>query len=117
MNPDLLPVLDEITAVLKKHDVAGVIIVGNKTHTDWRLEVEPSWSCTRIENFEDHIGVHFRSKRSEYPSREKQVETLRLTVATFLGFGDCLVKLKEQNDAILDVIAHHIDVSHVSKEE
>lgn len=109
MNQDILPVLDEISAVLKKHDMAGLVIVGNPTHVDWRMEIEASWSCAWLEQTETGIILRVRSKQSEYPSKEAQKQTLEATVGTFVTFHDTLIRLDENVSQILVMLARHID--------
>lgn len=102
MNKDILPVLDEISAILKKHDMAGLIVVANGSHCDWRMEIEASWSCARLEK--DQKGGTFlgiRSKLVDYPSKEAQKEKLETTVGTFVTFSDVLVRLNENVTKVL----------------
>jgi hypothetical protein len=38
MNKDLAPALAEVMEVLKKHDLVGVVFVGNRTHVDYEIK-------------------------------------------------------------------------------
>lgn len=101
MNPEILPVLDEISAVLKKHDMMGLVIVANPTHVDFRMEVEASWSCAKMEyttvadGRRAVKGVRIRSKLAEYPSKEAQKETMTTTVGTFVSMTDAMAAMEE----------------------
>jgi hypothetical protein len=118
MNPELLPIFDEISAVLKKHDVAGVVILSNKTHTDFRMDVSPTWSCAKTENAEDGLMLRVRCKRVDFPSQESQTETLRLTLGAFLGTADALRILGENIEAVMAMIGRAgIEFSHRSTRE
>ncbi len=118
MNKDILPVLDEISAVLKKHDMTGLMIVGNKSHCDWRMNVEASWSCARTEmDAQGLIGLRIRSRRAEYPSLEAQKETVERTVGTFVTFGHALAKLNEQIDTLLVAVSKQVDFLGKSTDE
>lgn len=109
MNKEILPVLDEISQVLAKHDMAGLFMVANKTHCDWRMEIAPSWSCASIENDGQRYLIRVKSKLSDYPSREAQKECQERTVGTFVTFGDILDRLRLNVNHILTVISKHID--------
>ncbi len=109
MNKDILPVLDEISAVLKKHDMVGLIIVGNPTHCDWRMEVAASWSCAWVEKDEQgRECVRIRAKAADYPNKEAQKKTVEATVGTFVTFGHTFKKLDEQLDTLLVAIAGQV---------
>lgn len=121
MNADILPVLDEITAVLKKHDMTGLIIVGNGTHVDWRLEIEATWSCARIEPDHGHPNagafVRIRSQRSKYPSAAAQKETLQATIGNFVSMSHALDILQENLTALLTMIGQKVDFLGKSTDE
>lgn len=110
MNKDLIPVLDEISAVLKKHDVTGIIVVGNRTHCDFRMHVTATWSCAVVvkEEGTDREMVKVRSKREDYPSREAQVEVINHTVGTFVTFSDILDRLNGNVKSLLVMISRHV---------
>lgn len=110
MNKDIQPALDEISAVLKKHDMVGLVVVGNRSHCDWRMEVHASWSCAWLE--EDDGGrqlLRVRSKLKDYPSKEAQKECMEATIGTFVTFNDTLIRLGENMEHILVTLAKSVD--------
>lgn len=110
MNKELAPALDEIAAVLKKHDVMGFIILSNATHTDFRMEVETSWTCAKIENnAQGETGIRVRSKRAEYASAEAQKEAIAHTIGSFVTTSDVLRVLQDQLQRMLVVLAKHVE--------
>lgn len=118
MNPELAPVLDEITAVLKKHDMVGMIVIGNRTHTDFRFEIEASWTCSRLEHdSQGNIGIRVRSKLAEYPSAEAQKESLTATVGTFVTFHDTIERLKSNLETLLIAIGRTVQFEGKSTRE
>lgn len=44
-DPKLKEAMSEITAILKKHDIAGVINLVSPTHSEFRYEIDPNWGC------------------------------------------------------------------------
>lgn len=105
MNKDIAPALDEISAILKKHDMAGMVMVANKSHVDWRMHVNTTWSCASF----DGVELRVRSKLVDYPSREAQKECLESTVGTFVAFHDILERLKENVSTVLVTLSKHIE--------
>ncbi len=119
MNKDILPVLDEISALLKRHDMVGLVIVGNETHCDWRIEVAASWSCAWVEK-EAATGrdvLRIRAKRTDYRTAEAQKRTVEATVGTFVTFGHTLKGMDEQLDKLLVAIAGQVDFLGKSTDE
>jgi len=108
MNPEIAPAIKEIHAVLKKYDMAGLIIVANKTHTDYLMEIEPSWSCARLEQKDDTIEIRVRSKLVDYPSPEAQKDSLEKTVGVFVTFHDILRCLQKNVETVLVMIGRNI---------
>lgn len=118
MNEKILPVMDEISALLKKHDMVGLIIVGNETHCDWRMDVASSWSCARVESEDEKgLAIRIRAKRADYPTLEAQKRCVEATVGTFVTFGHTMTKLNEQLDTLLIGISKQVDFLGKSTDE
>lgn len=118
MNKEILPVLDEISAVLKKHDVAGLVMVANQNHCDWRMEVSPSWSCAWIEkDGEGKEMIRIRSKKEDYPTSEARNKTLEVTIGCFVTFGDSLDRLRSNINQLLVMISKHVKFIGMSRRE
>ena len=117
MNKELDPVLAEIDAVLKKHDVMGLVLVSNKTHLDWRIHVEASWSCAKLERDKDGVAVRIRSKSTDFPSREAQKLCNEQTIGTFVTMIDAMRNISKQVEHLLVVVAKHIKFTGMSMDE
>jgi hypothetical protein len=118
MNKEILPVLEEISAVLKKHDMTGLVIVGNRSHVDWRIEIEASWSCAWLERQPDSsLLLRVRSKRGDYPTQAAQNESLDRTVGTFVSFSDALVRLNENVEQVLVMLSKYMTIEGKSTTE
>lgn len=109
-NKEIEPVLDEITAVLKKHDMVGIVMVGSRTHVDYRMNIEATWSCAWMEPCPEGIALRIRSKLSEYPDKAAQKKTLEETVGTFVTFTDVLKRIEEGLVRILVLCAKHMEI-------
>lgn len=118
MNKDIEPVLDEISAVLKKHDMMGLVMVANRTHVDYRIEVEASWSCARLEkDAAGNCGVRVRSKLADYPSKAAQKECVEATVGSFVTFSDVMRRLQVDIGALLVAVSKQISFTGKSTRE
>jgi len=118
MNKEIEPALDEIGAVLKKHDMAGLVIIGNATHCDWRMEVSASWSCAQKEphpNGGDTIRI--KAKRADYPSDEAQKKTVERTIGMFVTFDHTLTHLQKNLEKLLIAISGQVNFLGKSTDE
>lgn len=121
MNKEIAPVLDEISAILKKHDMAGLVMVANKTHADFVMEISPSWSCARCEEHDRAGGkavmLRVRSKLVDYPNREAQKSSITATISTFVGFQSLMTRITEQLDKALVMISRSIKFASIAQED
>lgn len=108
MNKDILPVLDEISAVLKKHDMMGLIFVANGTHVDFRMEVSASWSVAKLEFHEGNVLVRIRCTKAEIPDDAERKSKVEKTVGTFVSFDHCLDAMGENIQGLLKRIAQQL---------
>jgi hypothetical protein len=114
MNKDLAPAIAEINAILKKHDIMGLVMVTNQTHADWAMHVETSWTCTKFEG----NALRIRCKKEEVPDLETRKNLVKNTAGSFIAFVDLMRKMTENCAGILQCLHRAgIEVEHVSKEE
>lgn len=112
-DPKLKTAAEEIKAVLKKHDIGAVVVLGSQSHTEFLIEIAPTWSCAWMEgNF-----LRIRSQRSEYPSLEAQKKKLEDTVGLVMGFIDASRRNIESLEAVVALIGQKMDVSHWSRRD
>lgn len=110
MNKEIKPVLDEISAILKKYDMTGIVAVANRTHCDYRMEIEASWSCARFEkDAGGNVLFRVRAKRADFPSAEAHHAALETTVGTFVTYSDILDCLNNNVQSVLVQLSKHVD--------
>jgi hypothetical protein len=106
----------EISAILRKHDIAGIVLLESRTHGEWINHITPSWSAARwIEDEGKGEGIHVRCKREDYPSKEAHVEALALTSGMLCAFRDGAQRIVRNMETILKPLADIIGIEHVSK--
>lgn len=104
---------DEIEAVIKKHDLGGLIILANPQRTVFRHLLDPSWSCAKVGD----NGLHIRSKRVDYATEEEQRRTLAATISLIEGTRFVAEQQAKNLNHVLGMLAEHVDYSHVNVPE
>lgn len=61
-HPKLKIAIEEIKAILQKHDIAGMVVIHTPGFAEFMLEISPSYSCARMEG----PGIRFRAKKSDF---------------------------------------------------
>jgi hypothetical protein len=64
LDPKLRAALDEIETVLRKHQVAGNVVLASSTHAAFRL-IFPEWSGIRLEGV-DRVRIKLKSADPEH---------------------------------------------------
>lgn len=104
-DPKLKEAMAEIFGVLNKHDIGGQVTLVSQTHAEFRIKVDPKWSCAKEEYNSKGVGIRFRVQKADIPDKEERrlraEQTLHLlcqirdlNAQNFLGF-DSLVKQLE----------------------
>jgi phosphopantetheinyl transferase (holo-ACP synthase) len=107
-DPKLIEAMEEIKAVLKKHDVAGVVILGSQSHAEYLFEVSPSWSCATL----DENGLlHVRAIASEFGSKEARNKAVDDTVGMFVTLNDATRFVTSQLDKLLVLLSKHMKIN------
>lgn len=95
--------MHEIQAVLRKHDVVGVVVLANgEGQSEWALPVgeeTASWSLIR---FVKTGGVHIKCY-----GKSKPVE-LNRTVNALYGLHDCVARIFMLIEQLKTAIANHV---------
>lgn len=107
--------MKEIRAVLKKHDLAAVVIIGSPTHTQFLIEPEASWSVAKFEQGPDGtMGMRIRAKHNDPPElREK----LRLTTGLVMGWIDAIDGVQKALQWMAMELGKKIGIKHVSRDD
>ncbi len=110
-DPKVQAVVDEIQAILRKHDLAGVAFVASPTHTNYLLELTPSWVCMRMEG---ENTLRIRCKAADFPDKPAADAAMERTVGLVLGIQHaCLQTVYQMEDLFkriepsLGTMVHH----------
>ena len=115
-SPKLKKAAEEIKAILKKHDIAGNVILHTPGFSEYLLEITPSYSAAWLEN-----GiVRFRARAQDYNGNtmirdQKIKDTLNMLNLLSTTAGENALALLNVSD-IFDKItgAEHGKGSHTS---
>ena len=98
-DPKLQAIMEEIKPILRKHNVAGLVILASPTHMEHLLELDPPWTCFQYDPDKGFLRV--RCKAADYPSRDAQRTVLEASVGTLVGFHDVITKVSSNLDQVL----------------
>lgn len=111
----LLAVIEEIKALLIKHDVAGMVWLASQDSTQYLHQLSPTWSCA---SFEPALGgIRFRAKRIDFASREEHVKCLQNTIGMLASFLDVAILAEENLNKILGLVGQSVVFDYVSRHE
>jgi hypothetical protein len=113
-DPALQLVIDELNAVLKRHDVGAIVLLASKTHTHYLHQLGTSWNCIWFEG--DMLRI--RCKRQDFPSADAQKEVLSHTIGMLGGLVDAARQEADKFEELLRMIGQSgVEFDHVSQSE
>lgn len=110
-DPLLKEAMEEIKAVLAKHDIGGIVLLQSRTHGEWLNEITPSWSCAKQNGKE----LRIKALRKDYPSPELHQETVRLTVSMIMGFKDGAERIRSNMEQVAEALSRQMEIEHISR--
>lgn len=110
-DPKLKEAIEEAKAILKKHDIGGIVLLSSQTHTEFWMDLEPSWSCAKSEG--EH-GIRIKAMRADYPNEETHKKVLADTAGLILGLADTTRLVTHQLDAVIRMMAAKFKIQHYS---
>lgn len=87
-SPKLKIAMDEIKNILKKHDVAGFVIIHTPGFSEYLNHISPSYSCAKIEATQ----LRFKLKASEVGGAEKARQIANDTFNMMTHLSDITAK-------------------------
>jgi hypothetical protein len=116
-DPKLVAAMEEIKAVLKKHDVGAVVVLSSPTHMEFLREYAPTWSCVTVEQHPGGHALRIRAHLADFESPQARKKCLEDSIGMLAGFADALTEEKEQLLVMLKVIGEQIGFDHITKDE
>lgn len=116
-DPKLKKAAEEIKSILRKHDIAGVVVLASASHMEFVRHLEADWLALKIEVVNGKTAVRFRCKRADYPTKEAWEKQMKDTIGTLIGFLDCWRNDVEAFDFLLKTVAQKVKIEHMTKLE
>jgi len=97
-SPKLKVAMEDIKEILKKHDIAGSVVIQTPGYAEYLLHIKPSYSCARL----DENGImKFKAKKDDFGSDARKRDQQIADTANMLNL---LSDVSAQNTlALLDV--------------
>lgn len=103
-SPKLKTAAEEIKAILKKHDIAASIVLHTPGHSEFVLEITPTYSCAKL----NHDNIHFKAKKADFNDELKRQQTISDTANMMSLLSEVtaknammLIQVSEQFDKIV----------------
>lgn len=116
-DPILKTAVAEIDAILKKHDIAGVVVLTSKTHVEYLMGISPTWSCCTYEDTPQGKLLRVRAKAVDYPSKEARNEAISDTVGMLMGLSDVMENTVTWLGETCGMIGKQIPFTHWTRQE
>lgn len=105
--------VEEIKAILRKHDLAGMVFVQSPDEAAYLREITPTWSCTFFKDTPQGLCLRIRSKLADYPSKEAQKASVEATTGMLMAFLNEAERNVEDLGSVVAMIARHFpDIRH-----
>lgn len=84
IHPTLIKAAEEIHAILKRHDLAGIVNIMRPGGVQSVRELSPSWSCARIEQTTAGPCIALSANREDFAFEETRQKVIKDTVEMLL---------------------------------
>lgn len=111
-DPILKTAVAEIDAILKKHDIAGVVVLTSKSHVEYLMGIDPTWSCCRCEITPKGKALRFKAKAADYPSNMDRNIAVSDTLGMLVGLSDVTRNVLEWMDQTVAMVGDKVPFSH-----
>lgn len=115
-SPKLKKAMEEIKTILKRHDIAGMVVLHTPGHSEYLNHISPTYSCAKQEG----DMIRFRAKKEDFHNNaELRDQCIADTSNMFSLISEVgsqnilgLLNVSEKFDKIIN--AEHGDSSHTS---
>lgn len=111
-DPKLKEAMAEIRSVCRRHNIAGYIALVSETHSEFGLEVTPTWSAAYWED-KNEGRLRFRVKQAEV-GKEKAKRLIELTCHMIFQIRDLCAQGFKFADNMTELIQQQVEVEHKS---
>lgn len=111
-SPHLKEVMSEITAILKKHDIAAYVLLQEPGFSEYLMAIEPSWSVLKLTK--NRLNV--RSKLAEDFAGDKNAQhhANESTASLVRHFADILRRDAALFEHVYSILLEHWEMTHTT---
>lgn len=85
-DPILKTAAEEIKAILKKHDIAGMMMLQSPDGAEFVRVIDPTWSCAKIQATPMGPAIRIKAHHSEFQNKEEQKKCVERTIGMVFAF-------------------------------
>lgn len=112
-DPKLKTAMEEIKAILDKHDIAAVVQLQSQQGGEFLYWLSPSWSCVTLTD-EGQCRVKAAAKTGGPEEKQRLVDAIGMLMC----FHDAAKKTQENMNQVVEMIVKHgVKFSHFTREE
>lgn len=113
-DPKLKTAMREIMSVLDKHDIAGQITLVSKTHSEFRIKIDPSWSVLSLTPVESpgQYRIGFRLRKEDFPDAARRADIGGQSLHILAQIRDLNASNFVNFDAALKEIGKVVEIEH-----
>lgn len=104
--------VQEIKAVMARHNVAGVFVVGDEVFSEIHYCVSPTWSIASIT---DAGELRLHAKREEFPSLDAQVQAIAASAAMFIEFERLTADANRNMQSAVAMLGTKFSIQHSAR--
>ena len=108
---------EEITELLKKHDVCGYLLLQARNTCDFRMHIDASWCCLKFEPAPDVPGAMIaRFKAAMKTGGQEERDRARWTLGMLLSTMDQMSAGQRMMATMIESFAQHFGgIDHISE--
>ncbi len=100
-SPKLKKAAEEIKAILKAYDIAASVVLHCPGHSEFILEITPTYSCAKL----NHDHIHFKAKKADFNDELKRQQTISDTA----NMMNLLSEVTGKNAMVLMQVSEQFD--------
>ncbi len=110
---DLQSAAEEIKAIVRKYDIAAsVILCSGNGHSEYVVDVVPTWSCLTLEEKPQGIAIRMKAQVKTAPAETRHRERVKLqrTSNMLVLMRETLMGQFSIFDRMVDVLKQHVNI-------
>lgn len=108
-DPNIQQAMDEIEAILRRHDLGGVAFLVSPSHSHYHYFLSPSWSCAY---FTQEGELRVKALIADFKTPAQQHKVVESTAHMVYQIRDLNALSFTHMGKIIDLLEQHYEVTH-----